>query len=132
MAAALWIREGRGSPRGACDRNQLRAHAGTLRYTADRRTGEPVRHGNSTALIAGATGLVGTHLLMELLAAPDYQRVIVLGRRAPPISHGKLEVCISDFSNLAMLDSALACDDVFCCLGTTQRAAGSRAAFERV
>lgn len=87
---------------------------------------------SATALIAGATGLVGTQLLPELLAAAEYQRVTVLGRRAPPQTHPKLEVCISDFSNLPMLQGALVCDDVFCCLGTTLRAAGSREAFERV
>jgi uncharacterized protein YbjT (DUF2867 family) len=86
----------------------------------------------TTVLIAGATGMVGAQLLAKLLGAADYQRVTVLGRRAPPVNDTKLEVCISDFSNLATLQSALACDDVFCCLGTTLRAAGSREAFERV
>ena len=39
-----------------------------------------------TALLAGATGLVGQALLSELLASPVYDRVVAVGRRAPPVA----------------------------------------------
>jgi uncharacterized protein YbjT (DUF2867 family) len=45
-----------------------------------------------TALLAGATGLVGSALLPRLLDSPDYERVIVLARRQVPQRHAKLEV----------------------------------------
>ena len=84
------------------------------------------------AVVAGATGLVGTLLLRRLVARDEYAEIRVLGRRPPAVEAGKLRFVPSDFTNLAGLDGALAVDDVFCCLGTTIRKAGSRAAFERV
>jgi len=85
-----------------------------------------------TALIAGASGLVGRLLLDLLLAAPEYDRVVSLGRRQLELAHPKLEQLVVDF---ALLDQALAgmnCDDVYCCLGTTIRQAGSRENFRAV
>lgn len=84
------------------------------------------------ALVAGATGLVGMALLRRLTADADYREVRVLGRRAPPEAGGKVRFVESDFSNLDALARELAVDDVFCCLGTTIRKAGSQAEFERV
>ena len=84
------------------------------------------------ALVAGATGLVGGRLLRQLLTHDDYQEVRVLGRRPPPLDAGKIRFIASDFTKLEDLDVELAVDDVFCCLGTTIKQAGSQAAFERV
>ncbi|GAC1633102.1 MAG: oxidoreductase [Nevskia sp.] len=86
-----------------------------------------------TALIAGATGLVGSSLLTQLLAHPGYGQVRVLGRRAPALSHAKLVFVPSTLENLDALPGAsLAVDDVYCCLGTTTAKAGGRAGLERV
>lgn len=85
-----------------------------------------------TALLAGATGLVGQQLLPLLLEAPEYTQVRVLTRRALSQSHRKLQTVQTDFSNLPALGTALQADDVYCCLGTTLRKAGSRGAFEQV
>ncbi len=90
-----------------------------------------------TALIAGSTGLVGRQLLKLLLTVPDYARVLALGRRAPDTadlgsSCNKLELIQTDFSDLSSLTDRIAADDVFCCLGSTLAAAGSREAFERI
>jgi uncharacterized protein YbjT (DUF2867 family) len=83
-----------------------------------------------TALLAGATGLVGSFLLERLLASPRYARVVVWARREIGKSHPKLEVEIVDFERLAQ--RRLEADDVFCCLGTTIRQAGSQKAFHHV
>jgi uncharacterized protein YbjT (DUF2867 family) len=85
-----------------------------------------------TALVAGATGLVGAALLRRLAVHAGYGEVRVLGRRPPPGLPAKARFIATDFSDLAAHAAALAVDDVFCCLGTTIRAAGSQAAFERV
>lgn len=84
-----------------------------------------------TALIVGASGLVGRQLLDELLAAPDYTVVTALLRRPLDVRHPKLTQRIVDFDTLGTLDLPPA-DDVFCALGTTIKAAGSQAAFRRV
>lgn len=85
-----------------------------------------------TALLAGSTGLVGSHLLDLLLAAPEYDGVKALTRRPLERTHDKLQTEIVDFDDLASHGDALAADDVFCCLGTTIKTAGSREAFRRV
>jgi uncharacterized protein YbjT (DUF2867 family) len=84
------------------------------------------------ALVAGATGLVGGLLLRRLANGTDYDEVRVIGRRPTSHEHGKFRFIVSDFSDLSARAADLAVDDVFCCLGTTIRAAGSRPAFERV
>lgn len=85
------------------------------------------------AVVAGATGLVGSALLRQLAAEPAWSEVRVVGRRRPV---GKLPSRItfvhSELADFAPLAETLAVDDVFCCLGTTIRDAGSRAGFERV
>jgi uncharacterized protein YbjT (DUF2867 family) len=85
-----------------------------------------------SALIAGYTGLVGRHLLAQLLREGRYERVITVGRRLPEPSHPRLVSIQTELGDLSRHTAALAADDVYCCLGTTMRAAGSRAAFERV
>jgi uncharacterized protein YbjT (DUF2867 family) len=85
-----------------------------------------------TALLAGASGLVGGFLLRQLLDSPEYGRVIVLVRRPLELAHPKLVAVTADFADLAKIGAELDCDDAFCCLGTTLRQAGSRAAFRAV
>lgn len=87
-----------------------------------------------TALVAGASGAVGRALLDRLLRDARYGSVKVLLRRPLPLSHPKLVTLMlpEPAQNLAVLGETLAADDIFCCLGTTQKIAGSRAAFERV
>jgi uncharacterized protein YbjT (DUF2867 family) len=86
------------------------------------------------AVLAGATGLVGSALLARLLADAGIARVHALTRRPLP-PHDKLSACPADFD---ALDRALASvppgaeTDVYCALGTTIRTAGSQAAFRRV
>jgi len=85
------------------------------------------------AVLLGATGLVGGHCLELLLGDPEYGRVTVLGRRASGRAHPRLEERTGDVDRLlGEHPSAFEGADVFCCLGTTIRAAGSREAFRRV
>lgn len=84
------------------------------------------------ALIAGASGLVGGQLLRQLLAAPEYGRVIAIGRRSVDVAHAKLTQVTADFAALDGVASELRADDAFCCLGTTSKVARSREAFRAV
>ena len=85
-----------------------------------------------TALLAGATGLVGGHCLDLLLQDDAWEQVAVLGRREIGTTHRKLVQRVVDFDRLAELGDLPRVDDVFCCLGTTMKHAGSEAAFRRV
>jgi uncharacterized protein YbjT (DUF2867 family) len=79
-----------------------------------------------TVILAGATGLVGQHILQGLLADPGVGAVHTLGRRAPATQHPKLTAHIVDFSALPPLPPA---DELYLTLGTTIKVAGSQAAF---
>lgn len=85
-----------------------------------------------TALLAGATGLVGRYCLQYLLDDPFYDSVVVLARKPAVVQHAKLIWYLVDFDRLQNHHHLLRADHIFCCLGTTLRAAGSRGAFRRV
>lgn len=85
-----------------------------------------------TALIAGASGLVGGHLLRCLLESPAYDRVVALVRRPLSVTHPRLEQRTIDFDQLEQQAGEIRADDLFCCLGTTIKKAGSQAAFRKV
>ncbi|HEX2203946.1 MAG TPA: NAD(P)H-binding protein [Longimicrobium sp.] len=85
-----------------------------------------------TAVLLGATGLVGGHCLELLLGDDAWARVVVVGRRSLGRAHAKLEERVVDFERLEADADAFEADDVFCGLGTTIRAAGSQEAFRRV
>ena len=85
----------------------------------------------STAWIAGASGLVGSHCLRLLLDRPEYERVVSLVRRPSGQSFPKLAEIVVDFGKLESLDAPPP-DDVFCALGTTIKTAGSKEAFRKV
>lgn len=84
-----------------------------------------------TALVAGASGLVGGFLLDGLLESPLYREVCSLGRRPLPKQHPKLTQRTVDFARLEE-ETLPAADDAFCCLGTTIKKAGSQEAFRAV
>jgi uncharacterized protein YbjT (DUF2867 family) len=86
-----------------------------------------------TALVLGATGLVGGHCVDLLLGGAAWARVTTIGRRGVDREHPKLVQRVADLGRMEQeAGDAFAVDDVFCCLGTTIAKAGSRAAFMRV
>jgi len=84
------------------------------------------------ALIAGASGLVGSYCLQFLLQSEQYNKVIALVRHNLPVQHPKLEQLVVDFDQLNQYKSQLKADDVYCCLGTTIKQAGSNENFFKV
>jgi uncharacterized protein YbjT (DUF2867 family) len=85
-----------------------------------------------TALLLGATGLVGGHVLAALLADDAYTSIVTLGRRPLAHTHPKLTHHVIDFDRLDAVAGVIRGDDVFCCLGTTIGQAGSQEAFRKV
>jgi uncharacterized protein YbjT (DUF2867 family) len=84
------------------------------------------------ALVAGANGMVGRELLRVLADASDYRRVVALSRRPLSFEAPRLANRIIRFENIDSDLRGLVCDDAYCCLGTTMRAAGSAQAFRAV
>jgi len=87
-----------------------------------------------TAILAGATGLVGGECLRRLLASPSTERVIVVTRRklADVAAERKLRQVVTEFENLGEVRDRLRGDHVYCALGTTIRKAGSQERFRAV
>ena len=85
-----------------------------------------------TAVVLGASGLVGGYCLRALVDDPDYTRVLTFGRRElPSLTRAKVAQRVADLATLSAEDFQGA-QDVFCALGTTIRKAGSQAAFRHV
>jgi uncharacterized protein YbjT (DUF2867 family) len=93
---------------------------------------ENIPTGKYTAIIAGATGLTGSILLDLLLEDVRYRAVIALSRRPLAKTHPKLRVILTDGAHLQEVSQELKGQHVYCCLGTTMKQAGSKAAFEAV
>jgi uncharacterized protein YbjT (DUF2867 family) len=74
--------------------------------------------------------LIGAFLLQRLLQDSLYKHVHVWARKPLAASHPKLAVDVLDFEKLH--EHRVSADDVYCCLGTTIKQAGSQAAFRRV
>ncbi|WNF38167.1 NAD-dependent epimerase/dehydratase family protein [Bacillaceae bacterium IKA-2] len=85
-----------------------------------------------TALLVGATGLVGGQLLNVLLANDEYEKVISISRRALEMTDTKLQQHIVDFDQLDTYDDFFRVDTVFCALGTTMKQAKTKEQFVKV
>ncbi len=85
-----------------------------------------------TALLLGASGLIGGHCLELLLADSEYAHVTILVRKPLSQAHPKLTQQVVDFDRLTEVADAFRVQDVFCCLGTTIKTAGSQEAFRKV
>ncbi|MGB5541800.1 MAG: NAD(P)H-binding protein [Gammaproteobacteria bacterium] len=85
-----------------------------------------------TALVAGATGLIGRRLLSVLADAGNYAAIHALLRRPANLPVPVIPQIV-DFADLSLHAEAIGpLDDVYCALGTTIRKAGSQQAFRRV
>jgi uncharacterized protein YbjT (DUF2867 family) len=84
------------------------------------------------ALIVGATGLIGGYCLETLCDDPKYSEVTALVRRPLLKTHRKLKEILTKFDNLEHELSSIKVDDVYCCLGTTIKKAGSQEAFKKI
>jgi aspartate-semialdehyde dehydrogenase len=81
-----------------------------------------------TAIIIGATGLVGNQLLRKLLLDTTFSQVKIFVRRPTTITHEKLQEKIIDFRNIELIKNEITGDVLFSSLGTTLKQAGSKAA----
>jgi uncharacterized protein YbjT (DUF2867 family) len=85
-----------------------------------------------TAIVIGATGLVGRELMHLLLADARFSKVIVFARRSPNITHPKVEEHIIDFDQPLAWQHLVRGDVLFSTLGTTLKQAGGQQAQYKV
>lgn len=86
-----------------------------------------------TALVLGASGLVGSHCLQFLLDHAAYDKIIAWLRKPLFVQHAKLQQDIINFDQLSpYADQLKNVQEIFCCLGTTIKQAGSPEAFYKV
>lgn len=85
-----------------------------------------------TALVFGGNGLIGTFLVQELIRDNRYAEVVLFLRKSIRSRHLKLREEIVDFKDFNNISKVTAGDEVYCCVGTTIRKAGSQERFRKV
>ena len=81
-----------------------------------------------TAIVIGATGLVGSQLVQQLLADDRFEKVTIFVRRARGLTHSKLDEQLVDFNQLDQWKEQIQGDVLFSTMGTTLKKAGSKQA----
>jgi uncharacterized protein YbjT (DUF2867 family) len=85
-----------------------------------------------TAIVIGATGLVGTQLVQQLLKDSRFEQVKILVRKSTGIQHVKLQEHIVNFDDCAAWKKLVTGDVLYSAMGTTLRTAGSKEAQYKV
>ena len=85
-----------------------------------------------TALVFGSSGLVGGHLLSQLIENDDYNKIKTFVRSEPEINDPKVEIIKTDFNNLENHKEHIKGDDCFFCIGTTKQNSPDKSEYRRV
>ena len=85
-----------------------------------------------TALLFGASGLVGSHLLNLLISNNNYSKIKLFVRSTIDIIDPKIEIIQTDFNNLENHREDIKGDDCFFCIGTTKKNSPDKNEYERV
>ena len=85
-----------------------------------------------TALLFGASGLVGSHVLSQLISNNNYSKIKLFVRSSIDISDPKIEIIQTDFNNLENHREDIKGDDCFFCIGTTKRNSPDKNEYQRI
>jgi len=87
-----------------------------------------------TAVVLGATGLIGSQLLQQLLNDDAFTKVRILVRKPINSTHPKLEIRLVDFNNYDDYKTKLGIGEcIFCCIGTTNaNVKGDKAEYRKI
>jgi uncharacterized protein YbjT (DUF2867 family) len=85
-----------------------------------------------TALVFGSSGLIGGHLLSQLIENDDYNKIKIFVRSEPEINDPKVEIIKTDFNNLENHKEDIKGDDCFFCIGTTKQNSPDKSEYRRV
>ena len=85
-----------------------------------------------TALVFGSSGLIGGHLLNQLIKDDNYNKIKIFVRSEPEINHFKVEIIKTDFSNLENYKEDIKGNDCYFCIGTTKQNSPNKNEYRRV
>jgi len=85
-----------------------------------------------TALLFGSSGLVGGHLLNQLIKDTNYSKIKLFVRSDAEISDPKVETIKTDFNSLENHKEDIKGDDCFFCIGTTKQNSPDKDKYKRV
>jgi len=85
-----------------------------------------------TALLFGSSGLVGGHLLRQLIENSEYSKIKIFVRLEPEINDPKLEIIKTNFNNLENHRENIKGDDCFFCIGTTKQNSPNKDEYRRI
>ncbi|WP_440652980.1 NAD(P)H-binding protein [Candidatus Pelagibacter sp. HIMB1542] len=85
-----------------------------------------------TALLFGATGLVGGHVLNQLIQNNNYSKIKIFVRSSTQINNSKIEVIQTDFNNLEKHKEEIEGDECFFCIGTTKKNSPDKNEYQRI
>ena len=85
-----------------------------------------------TALLFGSSGLIGGHLLNQLIKNDYYDKIQIFVRSVPEINDPKVEIIKTDFNNLENHREDIKGDDCFFCIGTTRQNSPDKNDYRRV
>ena len=85
-----------------------------------------------TAIVFGSTGLIGGHLVNQLIQDNYYTKIKIFVRSQTSINNEKVEVINVDFNNLANHKTEITGDDCFFCIGTTKQNSPDKNDYQKV
>ena len=85
-----------------------------------------------TALVFGSSGLIGGHLLNELIQNDNYSKIKLFVRSDHESNDSKTEIIKTDFNNLENHKEDIKGDDCFFCIGTTKQNSPDKNEYKRV
>jgi len=85
-----------------------------------------------TALVFGASGLVGSQLVNLLIKSSDFSKIKLFVRSPIKLDSSKVQVIQTDFHNLSNYINDIKGDDCFFCIGTTKKNSPDKNEYKRI
>ena len=85
-----------------------------------------------TALVFGSSGLVGGHLVSQLILNSNYSKIKIFVRSKIELSDPKIEIIETNFNDLEMYKKEITGEDCFVCIGTTRTNSPNKNEYKRV
>ena len=85
-----------------------------------------------TALVFGSTGLIGGHLISQLIKNDYYNKIKLFVRSEIVINEPKIEIIKTDFNDLENHIEDVKGDDCFFCIGTTKQNSPDKNDYQKI